>query len=648
MQESEFALLNASLPSGSIKTNWVKISQALDDVQKNRKLDAQKTKLLLEFYNATKSKGLDAGTLKAKFEASNKYDLMLQKFEKDNASLTSGEIEDLTKHLETSGLMSGISNQARTGINNYKKAAKAYSDTKASLTPALQKALENMVDTNNNNATTFQILMVDKIIPNLKDFPADKRKNFEAERARLKRQLSGYNAEHTEKSNKFLNEGIFSTIAHVVKQITQEAHGRELHVEELMTNVTITSNLLEFRTYKGPNYDPYFHQGNDFDSNKHEGILYCPSKFPTKDGTMLKADEIIVLDVFKHATNPARNHLTIMMINHEKGIVFNTYRHAYTISVQKNQKIKAGDVLGNYWKYIKTADNNDIVGYAKSTNKPNHFIGASSPEENASSKRTDFPSAGTASSPSPKRTDFPSMASSPSPKRIDFPLTVMKGAFPIYYFPNKEKGKFPYFVKTSSYFYHMLDIGKVEKLYGEDFAYRGLQFKNEHFHIERRFMSKQEYVKKHLPAQSNSSLNNINLSQSFTKHFQNHTNLKRLTLTSSFGDLIPASTLLDTNSTDSKFLLEELKKLRNTQPQTAALKKAYKQKSADKEFSKIIAGAENDAIRDYTMLLTFENIVKLACQLQNYAGGKDNCNLSQLQRQITDAKQLLVTKKFIY
>ncbi|MCH9852716.1 MAG: hypothetical protein K0U45_04350, partial [Alphaproteobacteria bacterium] len=92
LQENEFSLLNASLPSGSIKANWNKISQALDDVQKNRKLDSQKIKLLLEFYDATKSKGMDWGNLKSKFETFSKYNQMLKKFENDNTSLTSKEI----------------------------------------------------------------------------------------------------------------------------------------------------------------------------------------------------------------------------------------------------------------------------------------------------------------------------------------------------------------------------------------------------------------------------------------------------------------------------------------------------------------------------------------------------------------------------
>ncbi|MCH9852287.1 MAG: hypothetical protein K0U45_02155, partial [Alphaproteobacteria bacterium] len=51
-------------------------------------------------------------------------------------------------------------------------------------------------------------------------------------------------------------------------------------------------------------------------------------------------------------------------------------------------------------------------------------------------------------------------------------------------------------------------------------------------------------------------------------------------------------------------------------------------------------------IRDYTALLMFEKIVKLGCELQGYTKGKDNCNLSQLQRNITDAKQVITNKKF--
>ncbi len=587
LQENEFSLLN------NLKANWSKILQALDDLKSNRKSDYSKTKAVTEFYNATKSKGLDFGNLKAKFETSNQHDLTLKKFEKDNASLTSKEIETLDSYLKTNNLHNGISNQARTGFANYKKANEAYEKTKSTLSPPLQKALENMVDSNNNNATTFQILVIDKIIMNLKDFPADKRKNFIAERARLRGQLSGYNAEHTEKSNKFLNEGIFATIAYIVKQISEEAKGSDggtHYIEELMKEVTITSNLIEFRTHKGKNYAPYLHQGNDFSAWKHEGILYCPSKFPTKDGTMLTADETFVLDVVRDAGNPKNNHLTLVMVNHQKGIIFNTYHHTYNISVAEKDKIKAGDVLGNYWKYIKTLDSDKIVGYAKrsSADKP-HLTGASS-----------------------------------------------SGDYTIY---QKDTNKF--YAKKDGAPYYLLEQDDVT---AENIDGKALKFKNEHFHVERRFVSKQEYMQKYLNKEETFvSFNNINLSQNVAKHFGEHQQIKNLAVNSSFGDLIPASALLDTGSTDSKILLDELKKLRGNDPKKANSKKAYSISDIT-ELPSIIKGAKDSAIRDYTMLLTFENIVKLACELQHKSNQTDNCNLSQLQRQITDAKQLLVNK----
>ncbi len=355
--------------------------------------------------------------------------------------------------------------------------------------------------------------------------------------------------------------------------------------------------MIEFRTHKGKVRDPYFHQGNDFSAWGHEGILHCPSKFPTKDNTMLEADEIIVLDVVRN-DNPKKNYLTLAMVNHKKGVIFSTYHHTYAIFVKEKDKIKPGDVLGNYWKYIKTSDNNEIIGYANSTGtKKNHLRGAAS-----------------------------------------------QGAFPIYHFPNK--GNFPYFVKTSANLYHMLDIGKSETVRGEDFANRALKFKNEHFHVERRFVDKKTYTTKYLNKEETFlSFNNINLSQNFTTHFNNHTNIKKVALNSSFGDLIPASALLDTGSAESKFLLKELENLRDADRYALDLKQAYSRGLDVTKMNKLILAAKDSMIRDYTMLLMFEKIVKLACEFQDYMKGKDNCNLSQLKRQIIDAKQILIDKK---
>ena len=584
------------MPSGSIKTNWSKISQALNDLQNNRRLDYPKTKSVVEFYDFTKSKGLDCDNLKTKLGQCSKYNQMLKKFENDNASLTSKEIEELRKHLETSNLWGGISSKASTGFANYKKAADAYNKTLNGLTAPLQQALKNMVDSNNNNATVFQILMIDKLVTNLKDFPADKRKNFIAERDRLKRQLSGYNADHTEKSNKLLNEGVFGTIAYLVKQIVADTKGAAHKLEALDATVVMTSNLIEFRTHKGLKEAPYFHQGTDFSAWGHEGILYCPKTFPTKNGDMLEADEIFVLNVEGEKPDPADNYLTIAMVNHKKGIVFSTYHHAFTISVKEKDKIKPGHVLGNYWKYQKDIPINlrKEIGYAK---RPN--------------------------------ADKPRLTGSSS-----------SGDYIIY---QKSTNQF-YAKKNGNPHYYLLEQNGLTT---ENIDGKALKFRNEHFHVERRFVSKQKYLTEYLGASEALSLQNATLSQSsLTKHFNNHTNIKKVALNSSFGDLIPASALLDTGSIDSKILLDELVNLRGDNPQEAALTKAYSQKVTTEELPKIIAAAEDSMIRDYTMLLMFEKIVKLGCELQGYTKGKDNCNLSQLQRNITDAKQVITNKKF--
>ena len=173
-----------------------------------------------------------------------------------------------------------------------------------------------------------------------------------------------------------------------------------------------------------------------------------------------------------------------------------------------------------------------------------------------------------------------------------------------------------------------------------------LKLKNEHFHIERRFMDKATYLKEHFPPQSVISLQNITLSQNFTTHFSDHENLKKLVINSSFGDLIPASALLDTGSAESKFLLKELESLRKNIVTTPYFKKNYGT-ITDTDLEKAIAKAKADTfVRDYTMLLMFEKIVKLACEFQNYMKGKDNCNLSELQSKIAKAKNLLETQKF--
>nr|MCH9843896.1 M23 family metallopeptidase [Alphaproteobacteria bacterium] len=477
------------------------------------------------------------------------------------------------------------------------KAADAYNKTLNGLTAPLQQALKNMVDTNNNNATSFQILMIDKMVENLKDFPADKRKKFIAERDRLKRQLSGYNADHTEKSNKLLNEGVFGTIAYLVKQIVADTKGAAHKLEALDATVVMTSNLIEFRTHKGLKEAPYFHQGTDFSAWGHEGILYCPKTFPTKNGDMLEADEIFVLNVEGEKPDPADNYLTIAMVNHKKGIVFSTYHHAFTISVKAGDKIKPGHVLGNYWKYKKklAIDSLTQIGYAK---RPN--------------------------------ADKPSLTGSSS-----------SGDYIIY--QKQHTSKF-YAKKNGNPHYYLL---KQDSLTTANIDGKALKFRNEHFHVERRFVSKQKYLTEYLGASEALSLQNATLSQSsLTKHFGKHAQIKKLVLNSSFGDLIPASALLDTGSIDSKILLDELKKLRGDNPHKAALEKAYSQKVDTDALAKIIAAAEDSMIRDYTTLLMFEKIVKLGCELQGYAKKADNCNLSQLQRNITDAKQVITNKKF--
>ena len=553
----------------------------------------------MEFYDATKSKGMDWGNLKSKFETFSKYNQMLKKFENDNTSLTSKEIEELYKYITSNNLLGGISSKASTGFANYKKAADAYNKTLNGLTAPLQQALKNMVDSNNNNATVFQILMIDKMVENLKDFPADKRKNFIAERDRLKRQLSGYNADHTEKSNKLLNEGVFSTIAYIVKQITEEAKGikgKKYDIEELMADVTMTSNIVEFRTHKNGIRDPYFHQGNDFSAWGHEGILYCPSKFPTKDNTMLEADEITVLNVSGGNTNPLNNYITIVMVNHKKGIIFSTYHHVHEIYVKKGDKIKPGAVLGNYWKYLKNLDTRFLteIGYASPNDKPNNLIGS-----------------------------------------------PVAGAFTIY-----QKGTNQFYAKNNgnpNYF-----LLEQNDLTTNNIKDKNLKFKNEHFHIERRFISKQEYITEYLKIKETFlSVNHINLSQNFTKHFNNHENLKKLTLNSSFGNLITASSLLDTNSATSRALLKDMENLRDNIKRTPYFKKNHGASNKETLEAAIVTAEIDALVRDYVMLLMFENIVKLACEFRNYTGGKDNCNLSELQSKITKVKNILTTQKFL-
>ncbi len=616
MQDSDFSLLSA------IKANWSKILQALDDLKSNRKSDYSKTKAVVEFYNATKSKGLDFGNLKAKFETSNKHDLTLKKFEKDNSSVKSEDVDKLHAYLKSNQYLNQLNSQTRTAFEKHVKAVAAYNKTLNGLTDTLKEALKKMVDTNNNNATTFQILLVDKMVENLQDFPADKRKNFIAERTRLKQQLSTYNADHTEKSKKLLNEGVFSTIAHQVKRIKEEASGKMHYIEAFKAKVRINHSVIEFRTHRNGIKDPYFHQGADFSGWEHEGILYCPSKFPTKDGAMLEADETFVLDVKGGSADPDNNHLTLVMVNHEKGIIFNTYRHIHEIYVREGDKIKAGDKLGNYWKYKKNPSTSHakLIGYAKPTNKLNHYTGVS----------LDYRS--------PKRNDFPSHSSPPATGGAP-----VKGDFPIYHFTNG--GDLPYFIKKPGNVFYMLETAGTEKIQEKDIANMKLKFRNEHFHIERRFMDKATYVTDQFGKEDTLPLGNINLSQNFTKHYSNHDNLKTVALNSSFGDLIPASALLDTGSAESKFLLKELVDLRGTDPYTKYTEKNYGKVEVG-EMTKLIVATTDAVIRDYTALLMFENIVKLACQFQNYSGGKDNCNLSELQRQITEAKTLLETKKF--
>ncbi len=158
-------------------------------------------------------------------------------------------------------------------------------------------------------------------------------------------------------------------------------------------------------------------------------------------------------------------------------------------------------------------------------------------------------------------------------------------------------------------------------------------------------MDKATYLKEHFPPQSVISLQNITLSQNFTTHFGDHENLKNLVINSSFGDLIPASALLDTGSAESKFLLKELENLRDAKPYTEYINRNYGKLKYDK-MPELIRLTTDAVIRDYTALLMFEKIVKLACELQGYMKGKDNCNLSQLQRNITEAKEILIKKKF--
>ena len=619
LQENEFSLLTTIT-----KPHWVVIVGGLDDMQKNRKLDYPKTKLLAKFHDTVKSKGLNCGVLAIKLGQCSKYNQMLKKFESDNASLTSKEIEELYKYITSNNLLGGISSKASTGFANYKKAADAYNKTLNGLTAPLQQALKNMVDSNNNNATVFQILMIDKIVTNLKDFPANKRNNFLVERDRLMREMTGYDAEYTAKSTKLFDEEVFATIALSVKQIAEKGKGI-VSLEELMADVIITSNILGFRTHKGLKEAPYLHQGNDFNSWGHEGILHCPKTFPTKNGDMLEADEIFVLDVVRN-TNPLNNYITIAMVNHQKGIIFSTYHHVYHISVKEKQKIKPGDVLGNYWKYIKNPSTNDakLIGYAKPTDKPNRFTGAS--------------------------LDY-LLSTQALPTRNDDPFESVrndlsfKGYFPIYHFSNG--GKFPYFIKKQGSIYYMLDTGGGKKIETKDITNMKLKLKNEHFHVERRFVDKATYLKDYFPAKSNASLKNVTLSQSnLTKHFSEHAQIKKLALNSSFGNLITASALLDTKSKDSKIFLEELKKLRANIKSTPYFRKNHGALTA-KQLETEIKELKIDApVRDYTMLLIFEKIVKLGCELQKYTNKTDNCKLSELQAKITDAKQLLVNKKF--
>ncbi len=592
LQDSDFSLLSA------IKANWLTINVAYENLQKSRTLTYQEMKLLSQFYAIFSKKGLNFGSFKTKLETFSNFQPTLERFEKDNSSVKSEDVDKLHAYLKSNQYLNQLNSQTRTAFEKHVKAVAAYNKTLNGLTDTLKEALKKMVDTNNSNATTFEILVMDKVVENLQDFPANKRHNFLVERDRLKREMTGYDANYTERSKKLFNEEIFKTIAYIVKQISEEATGATHYIEELMASVTITTNLLEFRTHKGENYAPYFHQGNDFDGNKHEGILYCPSKFPTKDGAMLEADEIFVLDVVKNESNPEKNYLTIVMVNHQKGIIFSTYHHVFHIYVKEGDKIKAGDKLGNYWKYIKTSDNSKIVGYANPDGKSNHLRGVAS-----------------------------------------------QGAFTIHHFPNQGDGKFPYFVKTFQNLYHMLDIGKAETLQEANFADRALKFKNEHFHVERRFVSKQEYLKKHFSDKENASLKNINLSQNIAKHFGEHYQLKTVALNSSFGKLLPASALLDTNSANSKLLLNDMVRLRENIQRTPYFKKNHGTLSKEQLEADIRAAKVDGFVRDYTTLIIFENIVKLACELRTYTSQQDNCNLSELQGKITKAKEILTTQK---
>ncbi len=617
LQENEFSLLN-----GINKANWQAIIAASDNLQKSRTLTYQEMKALLQFYDVFSKKGLNFGSFKTKLETFKKFQAVLQRFEANNASVKSDDVDELHKYLKSNHYKNQLILATRNALDKHDRAVIAYNKTLNELPSALKEVLKKMVDANDNNATTFQILVADKVVENLKDFPADKRKNFIAERDRLKSNLTDYNITYIERSSKLFNKEVFTTIEHLVKRITEEVKGvtenERHHIEELMADVRINHSVLEFRTHKNGIRDPYFHQGTDFSAWEHEGILYCPSKFPTKDNTMLEADEIIVLNVSGGNSNPLNNYITIVMVNHKKGIIFNTYRHIHEIYVKEGIKTTPNDVLGNYWKYIKNPNTNDakLIGYAKPTNKSNRFTGVSLnhllPEENPS-------------------------------RRTNFPSGPYKGAFPIYHFPNK--GDFPYFIKKPGNIYYMLENDNTQKIHTKDIKDMKLKLKNEHFHIERRFMDKATYVASRFGKEEVLPLGNINLSQNFTKHFNNHEKLKELGLNSSFGKLLPASALLDTGSTDSKILLRELITLRDAKPYTEYTKKNYG-KLKDGTMPKLIKATTDAVIRDYTMLLIFEKIVKLGCELQKYTNKTDNCKLSELQAKITKAKNLLETKKF--
>ena len=598
-------------------------------MQKSRTLTYQEIKILSQFFDVSSKKGLNFGSFKTKLETFSKFQPTLQRFEHDNSSVKSEDVDKLHAYLKSNNYKSQLTPATRTALDKHDKAVIAYNKTLNGLTGTLKEALKKMVDADSTNATTFQILLIDKLVENLDDFPANKRNNFLTERDRLMREMTGYDAEYTAKSNKLFSKEVFTTIEHLVKRITEEIKGvtenERHHIEAFKADVRINHSVLEYRTHKGKVRDPYFHQGTDFSAWEHEGILHCPSKFPTKDNTMLDPDEITVLTVSGGNTDPLNNYITIVMVNHKKGIIFNTYHHVHEIYVKEGAKIKPGEKLGNYWKYLKNPSTNSakLIGYAKPTDKPNRFMGIS----------LDYLSSQKNSSTRPDFLSPPVLNGQP-----------FMGNFPIYHFTNRTK--LPYFIKKPGNIYYMLDTGGDKKIHEKDIKDMKLKLMNEHFHIERRFMDKATYLASRFGKTEVLPLGNINLSQNFTTHFNNYQKLKELALNTSFGKLLPASSLLDTNSADSKMLLNELGKLRDNIKTAPYFKKNYGTLT-DKELETEIKKLKIDTpVRDYTMLLIFEKIVKLGCELQKYTNKTDNCKLSELQAKITDAKQLLVNKKF--